>query len=369
MAQITRVAKNKYQVRVFYGRDSNGKVITETKTITGTRDDAKEYATAKMRQRDLGQLLEPQRVTVEEYLEMWLDKSAKLKLTEGTHSDYKKTIKRYIDPIKNIKLIELKNTDIQKLYGDMPTGARTIRYLNNILNSAFKQAIVWNYLRKNPCDGVTVPVYRAKEVDTLTVEEVKKMLEHCWTPSIACMFAFAVSTGMRPQEYCAIRWCDIDLEKKTATVRRAIERIGSAYNYKDPKTQKSKRTIPLPDEIVKRLKEHRKTLLEKVLKSGVPWGEEILVFPSRELTPFTIHNVSRMMKAALKRAKLPTHHAPKSLRHTFATLLLSENKTHPKIVAELLGHSSVRVTLDTYSHAIQVIKEDETEKLAKVLFG
>lgn len=157
----------------------------------------------------------------------------------------------------------------------------------------------------------------------------------------------AIYTGLRPGELVALRWEDIDLDAGTLQVKRAR----SGGEIREPKTPKSRRRIDLAPSAREALKAHRKRQLEERMERAGLWEDNDLVFPSNVGTHLDQRNLSRAFKAALRRAGLPETFRLYDLRHTCATLLLSRN-VHPKYVQELLGHASIALTLDTYSHVI-----------------
>ena len=150
---------------------------------------------------------------------------------------------------------------------------------------------------------------------------------------------------MRPGEMLALRWSDVDLEAGTVQVNRAL----SDGAFTPPKTARSRRRITLSPATVATLRSHRKRQLEERLAKAGLWQEHDLVFPSSVGTPKSQRNLNCEFKATAKRAELSDHFKLYDLRHTCATLLLSRN-IHPKYVQELLGHASIALTLDTYSH-------------------
>jgi|SRR5262245_26722095 len=180
---------------------------------------------------------------------------------------------------------------------------------------------------------------------------------------------FALATGMRPEEYMALQWKDVDLKQGTAIVRRVLIRTkGGGWYFNEPKTPKSRRTITLPPSLVRELIEHRRAQNEARLKAGEHWQNYDLVFCTEAGTPLQINNfTARHFKPALVRAKLEASIRLYDLRHTHATLLLLAGE-HPKVVSERLGHSSVTLTLDTYSHVLPNMQMSASEKLEKLLF-
>jgi integrase len=175
-----------------------------------------------------------------------------------------------------------------------------------------------------------------------------------------------LATGVRPKDYLSIQWKDIDFEKGTAIIRRALitHRTGGGWHFSEPKTKQSRRTIPLPVSTIKELRNHRRKQLEAKLKLGKDWKDFDLVFPSEIGTPLNPANITRAFKKALKDAGIRTSIRLYDLRHTTATLLLQAG-VNPKIVSERLGHSTIVLTLDVYSHVLPSMQQDATEQLER----
>jgi integrase len=226
-------------------------------------------------------------------------------------------------------------------------------------------------LAQNPASSVDIPRTVRKEMQVLTAEECGKFLETAKEDKLFVLFKLALASGMRPEEYLGLQWKDIDMEKGSVTVQRALvwNRKGGGWSFTAPKTVHSRRNIPLPESVMVALKAHRRQQSEARLKAGADYQNHDLVFASREGTPIIPRNLlSRHFKPILTRAKLPQSLRLYDLRHTCATLLLGA-KEHPKIVSERLGHASVTLTLDTYSHVLPTMQQAATEKLEKILFA
>ena len=175
---------------------------------------------------------------------------------------------------------------------------------------------------------------------------------------------------MRPEEYLALQWQDVDFNRGVVTVRRALvwPRKGAGWTFTEPKTARSRRSIPLPASVTAALASHKRQQAAERLKAGAEYQNHDLVFASQEGTPIMMRNLLRRhFKPILKRAKLPDTFRLYDLRHSCATLLLAANE-HPKVVSERLGHASVTLTLDTYSHVLPTMQQAATEKLESILF-
>jgi integrase len=175
---------------------------------------------------------------------------------------------------------------------------------------------------------------------------------------------------MRPEEYLGLQWKDVDLKRGTATVcRTVVWRTGGGWYFGEPKTARSRRTIPLPPSLVRQLVVHRRQQAETRLEAGAEYQYHDLVFATNDGTPVMLRNlIRRHFRPALLRAEITTDFRLYDLRHSCATLLLAANE-HPKVVSERLGHASITLTLDTYSHVLPSMQQAASEKLENILFG
>ncbi len=388
--QIIKRGDHAWLVRVFIGRDADGKRHYANKMIRGTKREAEKYLNEALRDKDLGVFSEPARETVEAFLEKWLETAARPRVRERTLSDYKEKIERHLKPaFGKRKLSDLRALDIQKLYSDMQAAglsARTVRYVHAILSSAFKQALRWHMLSRNPCDSVELPRIVRSEMQALSPEQANRFLTFASATEHGIVFAFALATGMRPEEYLGLRWSDIDLENGTAMVRRTLVwRKGGGWYFGEPKTTRSRRMIPLPSSLLRALMAHRRSQAERRLKLGPAYQSNDLVFATRDGTPHNSRNLTqRYFRSILAKAGMAKDGEEQSeiselwpeslkslrlydLRHSCATLLLSAGE-NPKVISERLGHASIVLTLDTYSHVLPSMQLAATEKLETILF-
>lgn len=367
--------KTGYTVRVFVGRDAKGKRIYRNQRVTGTKKDAKKVLTAMLQKLDTGELLiNPSLQTIEEYMKDWLETIAKPRLARRTHQIYTHYVQSKILPeIGKRKISRLEPRDIQKIYsGILERGLspRTVRYTHMVLNSALKHAVGQRMLPSNPCQHVQLPKLKDREMAAMDDAEIKAFLEAAQTNRMRVYFNLLIATGLRPSEALALKWKDFDPMKKTLRVVRALEYVSGKAYFKEPKTKRSRRTINLHDGTVKLLLDHK----EESLKSE-------LIFPSNTGEPLDVSNVlERYFKPCMLKAGLAEEDVTEAgnkvirskfrmydLRHTHATMLLKAN-VHPKIVSERLGHSSVSITLDTYSHVLPTIQEAAVDAIGASLY-
>lgn len=345
------------------------------KTVYGkTRAEVSEKLTKAMADRDGGLVFDAGRMTVAEYLDRWLTDSARGTVRKSTYDSYKGQLHRYVHPtLGRLALKKLTELHVQGLYRSMldrGLSARTVRYTHAVLRRALKQAVRWKYIPRNPCDDADPPKVQREEMRPLDREEARRLLKTAAKPDptghpdrFHALYVLAVHTGMRPGELLALKWEDIDLESSTLSINRTLSMTGE---FAPPKTAKSRRRVRLTTGSVTALRAHRKRQLEERIRLSSLWRDHGLVFPSTVGTPLNYRNVVRAFKDLLSRADLPSTIRLYDLRHTCATLLLSRN-VHPKYVQELLGHASITLTLDTYSHVLPGMDGGATSAMDEAL--
>lgn len=373
--QVIKKGDRKWLVRVFLGRDGNGKRRYFNKLIQGNKKDASGYLSRTLTEISQGTFVVPSKTTLDEYLNEWLRNSAKQKLSERTYTHQVFCIDRYIRPkVGPKKLSTLQPLDLQELYTEMRErglGPRTIQIVHNILNRAFNQAVKWRIMVSNPAQFVDRPKQERREMQALAPEQAAKFLQVARADRYFLYFALALDTGARPSELLGLQWKDIDFEQGRITIQRTLEYpdYSNEFRFVEPKTSRSRRSITVSQVNLTNLREQKRVQGEARLKVGSKWQPYDLVFSTREGKPLQARNILRRhLRPILKRAGLPETLNLYSLRHSCATLLLSVG-VNPKIVSERLGHASIVLTLDTYSHVLPDMQQTAADKLEKILFS
>jgi integrase len=300
--------------------------------------------------------------TLEGYLGKWLE-TAKGTVSDRTLEDYQQLLRLYVQPaLGRKKLSAIKPMDVQGVIESMKSRSlspRTIQYTITVLRRALKEAVsVWHLITVNPARDVKLPKRVRAEMKTLSPESVQRFLAECAKCKHGLLFEFAIVTGMRPGEYLALRWSDVDLKGNNVNIQQTLvrHRKGGGFHFQPPKTAKSRRTIPIPVYLKRRLAE---------AKMRQETGPLDLVFANEEGKPLSLRNLQRRhFEKILERAGLDI--TTYALRHSCATLLMGAGE-NPKVVAERLGHSNIALTLDVYSHVLPSMQKSATEKLAKIL--
>jgi integrase len=358
-------------VRIFLGRDSGGKRNYFNKLVHGTKKDAQHFLNAKLREKDLGISLETTTLTLDEFLDRWLETAVRPRVSPRTADGYASILNRNIrKPLGKKKLESLQAMDIQKAYAAIMArglSARIVRNTHAPLHNALKQAVRWNILQKNVAEFVELPKIPHTERRVLSPEESHRFLDTADSMPHGLIFEFALLSGMRPEEFLALKWADLDFDHGSAQVNRALVRHKGGWTFEKPKTAKSRRIVPLSEPLMRKLAAHKRKQGEARLKVGAAWESNDLVFCTELGTPHSIPNLTyRYFRPILENAGLPRIRLY-DLRHSHATLLLIAEE-NPKVVAERLGHSTIVLTMDTYSHVIPSMQKNATDKLTKMLY-
>ncbi len=370
--QIRRRGDRTWLVRVYLGRDpATGSRRWLSKTVHGTRRDAETLLHRLLRDRDLGTLTVPSGVTLAEFVERWLEDAAQRVRSQTLHW-YASRLRRWVLPaLGHRRLRDLTPLDLQELYrglrsrGLSPT---VVRHVHTCLRAVLRQAVKWSVLPADPTSQVKPPRLERREVRVLSPQEARRFLEAAREDPAWPLWLLLLETGMRPSEALALRWEDVDLEARVVRVRRSLVRVGRTFRFEEPKTPKARRSIPISEALARELDGHRQRVQDMRDRAGELWEDLDLVFPSEVGRPLRLENLrGRNFARILSRAGISGLRIY-DLRHTSASLLLLAQE-HPKVVAERLGHATVQMTLDTYSHLLPTLQRFATQRISEMLQG
>ena len=365
--QLIRRGANSWLLRVYQGRTAGGKREYFNKTVRAPKKVAQQVLTKLLRDRDTGVLLEPSRETLGDYLGQWLEVWAKPRVRARTYGSYRWLVGKYVMPvIGSRRLAQLTPADLQGLYNGMTEAGyspRTVRLTHSVVRSALAHAVKTHLIVRNPADLTEPPRQQRREMQALGPAEAGRFLEAAKADRWSALWVLLVTTGLRPGEAMGLRWADLD----GAKLRIQRVRLPSG-EVEEPKTARSRRVVTLPDLAVRALKEHKPRQNAEKLAAGREYEDGGFIFVGTlgrpvEMRSLVRHHFDRIVKAA----GLP-HLRLYDLRHTHATLLLAAGE-HPKVVSERLGHSTVTLTLDTYSHVLPDMQTRAAEKLDAMLAG
>ncbi|MCY9764103.1 site-specific integrase [Paenibacillus alvei] len=291
-------------------------------------------------------------------LDTWLQ-SKEYSIKKVTYNTYQSHIMNHITPyIGNVELSKLTITHCQKiikhLHEEKELSIRSVRDIFKTLKAALDKAVEWDMVTKNVAALVDLPKEQKKEVQVWTAEQIREFDSLIKNHREYVAFLLAYTTGMRKGEILGLRWKDVDLDARTISVVQA-------------KTAAGNRLISIDDRTVAELKKRKIMMSKEKLSAGAVYRDNDLVIGTSVGTPISPRNILRTFERFLKKSELPeiTIH---DLRHTHASLLLKQG-VHPKIVSERLGHSSIKITLDLYSHLLPNMQKETADQFGAMLFG
>lgn len=323
-----------------------------------TQREVREWLQASLSQLRDGVLPENDKVIVSNFLDSWFTEIVSYSLRPKTLESYEYLIRVHIKPeIGNLKLSQLRPAHLQSLYSNkLQSGLsrRTVQYIHSVIHRALNHAVKMGMATRNVADSVTPPRPAKSTPQFLNIEQVKQFFEAVKDDRLFPLYVVAIGTGLRRGEILALTWDCFDPIDQTLQIKQNLQQVrGKGLVIGEPKSKMSRRTVSLPQFVTDILIEQK-----KISRSDY-------IFATNNGTPFSPRNIVRHFKATLAKAELPETIRFHDLRHTFASLML--NVAHPKVVQEALGHSTVSITLDTYSHLLPNIQRDAADRLNEVL--
>lgn len=372
-----------WEGRYTIGYDSHGK--QKQKSIYGkTRAEVAKKLSEMTSAIQNGSYIAPRNLTLSEWLEVWLTSYAYIKVRPSTYASYQAYIERHVSPIiGGLQLQKLTTNQLQVFFNEKRVNGRidgkgglspkTIRNIYNMLHEALQQAVINKIVSVNVSEGVVLPSKDEKEIIVFKPEEQRAIIEAAQKDRLGFAIELDFFTGLRVGELCALKWSDIDLAAKEFRVRRTLQRVQkktSDIKAKGKRTQivegatktkKGNRVIPLTDTMLQKLLVHKARQLFEKRRLGKGYSDNGYVFANEfggAIEPSYLRDVYDRI---LKNANAP-HYTFHTIRHTFATRAI-ENDMPVKVVSEILGHSSVQLTMDLYCHPSISAKRNVLEKM------
>lgn len=277
---IYEQANGRWVAKLSY-HDASGQ-RRRVKRTARTKTEARAKLRELMKLQEDGVQLSSGEVPVSKYLARWLGESVKSSVRPKTYEGYESIIRVRVNPhLGGTKLNNVTPAILQQLYADLSKSglsARSIVHTHRVLHRAFKTAMRWGLIPRNPCEAVDPPRAQKNEMRTLSGEQVNVLLGGTVGDRQHPLYVLAVSTGMRLGELLGLRWCDVDLGNSRLFVRQSLQRVRDGLAFVEPKTSKSRRTVILGDRAVGALREHRQLQLRERLSLGPAWQDGDLVF-------------------------------------------------------------------------------------------
>lgn len=363
-----------------YQRESDGRWVAALTLPSGTRKyyygqtrgEARDHLLRAQAEVERGLPLVAGQQTVQHYLTEWLE-TKRTAVDPASYRRYRQMVTRHLIPaLGGVRLRDLTAQQIERCYADLLRGglaARTVRGgAHVVLHSALADAVRRDLLARNVSDLVTLPRVQSRPIHPLSAEQTRAFLAGSTDDRLAGLYVLALYTGMRISELLGLRWADVTLDgpHPQARVQWQLKREPHAgWYFAPPKTRQGRRQIRLAAPAVAALRRERVRQAEERLQAGRAWHDLDLVFCSPAGEPLHARVVWRLFQRTLTRLAMPPIRFH-DLRHTCATLLLA-GRVNPKVVSELLGHTSVAFTLDTYAHVLPDMQQDAAAAMDRLV--
>ena len=336
----------------------NGKLSQKWQTVKGTRREAEKKLAELIHEVDSGTYVKPSKLTTGQYLDQWLTDYATNNVRLRTLEGYTDIIEGHLKPgIGEFPLDQLNGDHLQAYYatklkkgrrdGKGGLSASSVLHHHRLIHKVLNTAVKRRVLQRNVAMTADPPRPEKTEMTSLDEDGLDRLLETARETMYYPFLHLAAYTGMRRSELLGLRWQHVDLNLASLSVVQVMHRVrGAGFVFQPPKTAKSRRAVALSPTAVLALKAHREQQEALWATLGTPASD--LVFCHPDGSPLRPDTVTHAFADLVKRSGLP-HVRLHDLRHTHASLMM-EQGVNPKIVSERLGHASVGITLDTYSH-------------------
>ncbi len=375
---LTQRTKGTWSIVIDVGNDPvTGKRKQRWHTIKGTKRDAERELRHILVSMDNGIYLKPNRLSVGEWLLQWHDNYVLIHDTPSTQESYGYIIRQHLIPaLGRVPLTQLRPHQIQDYYAQALKNGRldgkgglsptTVLYHHRILSEAISHAVKMELAVRNVAEATDPPRRSHPKINILNPGDIPKFLEYARETPYYVYFCLLLCTGLRYGEGLALRWGSLDGGMTTISVNETARKMNSGkYNLKDTKTSHSRRMVTMPESLTVLMEQYRLDKQLLWMQCGRELAEADFIFARPDGTLPDHASITRSFSGILQQAGL--HHIRiHDLRHTHATLLLKAG-VHPKIVSERLGHASVAITLDIYSHVLPGLQEAAAEKFDRIL--
>ncbi len=361
---IVKRFKSSYTIFLNLGVDpATGKRKQQIVSVKGTKKEAEQKLAELIQQINTGTFTKPNKILLSDFLKNWLV-DYKINLSPRGFERYKGIIEKDLIPaFGSLTLVQLRPEHIQSHYtANIQAGLapRTVRYHHAVLHVALKTAVRLGLLARNPADAAMPPRAKRPDMQTWDEDELNRFLEASKESPYYDLFYTVLFTGMRRSELLGLRWSDVDFIMSQIYISRGLHQLkDNTYVCTEPKSEHSRRAIALSPSVINLLKRSKEKRKLDCIVWNLPFSESSPVFCKHDGNPLRPNTVTRVWHDAAKKAGLKDirlHDA----RHTHASIMLKRG-IHPKIVQERLGHSSIQMTLDTYSHVAPGLQQKAAE--------
>lgn len=364
-----------FELRYSLGTDpATGKRRIATATVRGTRKDADRELRRLFRTLDTGEHVDPTKMTTREWLIGWLA-GVSQEVSPRTHELYGYIVNRFLLPaFGNIPLTKLGPSQIHSAFLALATAGRrdgkpgglsaqTRRHVHRILSTSLARAVEQQLLPRNPSDALRrrLPKVERRELSVLSIEQSARLLAAIRLRRVYWPTLIALATGARRGEILALRWRNVDLDGGVIKIERSLEQTKNGLRFKTPKSGKS-RAVVVPDHAIDELRRLRREQAEELLRLGIRLGGDTLICARADGTPMLPRSLTHEFAKIAGNVEGVPRIRFHDLRHSHATQLLGAG-VHPKVAQERLGHATIGITMDLYSHASETMQAEAAQRL------
>ena len=370
---IRKRGKNSWAIKLELPPDSAGNRRSKWHSIKGTKRDAERERIRLLHELNTGAYVEPKKQTVTNVLDSWL-RHVKPRVRAKTFERYGEIVEHHLKPtLDHHKIEQLQPVHISEAWakarasgrrdGSGGLAERTVLHHHRVLSAALRRAVRLQLIYRNPAEAADTPrPPKIRDMNVLNLNESAHLLNAIQHRRLYIIVFLALSTGMRRSEILGLRWRDVDLDGGFLRVTQTLQQTKDGVSFQPPKTDSSRRKIALPGVAVEALRRHKITQSEERLAAGLgAHGSDSLVTCKLSGAPLQPRHVSKEFSRTLRQAGMKQIRFH-DLRHTHATHLL-ESGVHPKVAQERLGHSTIAVTMDIYSHVSAGMQEEAAAKI------
>lgn len=361
-----------WEARFTVGRDPGTGRQIQKSVYAKTQREAQRLLTEQQNAINDGSYMEPSRITVAQWLDLWVDEYAAPRVRAGTLEIYRRAVTLHIKPaIGAIRLSALTAPSIQQLYNrlsrEKELSPATVRKIHSVLHSALKKAVLLHYLQSNPADACELPRTVKPDISPLDEQQIGAFLRAAEGHPLETLFFAALFTGMREGELLGLSWDCIDFEHGTLTVRQQLRYANGQCVILPTKSGKPRTLTPAPA-VMAALHRRRAEQSEQRLRAGELWeNANDLVFTNEighALIPNTVYRRFKALAASIGLPNARFH----DLRHSYAVAALTAGD-EVKTVQENLGHHSAAFTLDIYAHVTERMKQRSADRMERFIFS
>jgi integrase len=334
-----------------------------------SREEVRRKLNSTIHDLEAGTLSDSRGMTVAGFLDQWLAEVVAPNVRPWTYKGYEVHVRLHLKPtLGHLSLARLAPLQIQKLLNAKKVSGlspKSIRGIRGTLRNALNHAVRWELLSRNPAAFVDAPRLEHYEINPLTPDEARIFLAAMRGDRLEALYSVALAMGLRRGETLGLRWQDIDLDLGYLRVSKQQQRWARQTQLVEPKSARSRRPLVMPALIAASLKEHRDRQLKERTEAAGAWVETDLVFTTKHGNPLDATGVSKAIHRHLDRAGLAQRRFH-DLRHSCATLLLVQGVS-PRVVMEILGHSQISLTMNTYTHVVPELRRQAAERMDQLL--